>query len=291
MLTTVINLAVSAVFLASMYILIGVGLSLLYGVSQTINLAQGDFMIVGAYLTFLFVSALGLTPLWLLIIVPFLMGLLGLVLYKVAGFSPLINRSIPRTDREFTTLIMTFALAWIASNALALIFTANTQTFPGPDVQYMFSNIIPFKKLLTIALSMLSIGIIWLIIRKTWIGLGIRCVFDDNEASKIMGINAEKVHFTIFFMAFFTAGLGGTLYSYNYPITPYLGVELTMIAFVVAIIGGVGSVKGALFGGLIVATVEVLVTFFTAPLLKIAFVYALFIVILLIRPSGLIKNM
>ncbi len=291
MLITVLNLTVSGVFLASIYIMIAIGLSLLYGVSQTINLAHGDFMLVGAYLTFIFVSSLGVMPLWMLILVPIIMGFLGIALYKAAGFSQILNRSVSRTDREFMTLIMTFALAWIASNLLAAIFTPNTQTFPFQGIQYSFSNIIPFKRMLTIILSMLSVATIWLIIRKTWIGLGIRCVFDDNEASKLMGINVDKIHFTIFFMAFFTAGLGGTLYSYNYPITPYIGVELTMIAFVVAIIGGIGSVKGVLFGGLIVAFVEVLVTYFTAPLLKIAFVYFLFIAILLIKPSGLVKNM
>lgn len=291
MFNTVISLGVSVLFLASMYILIALGLSLLYGVSQTINLAQGDFMLVGAYLTFLFVSSLGLLPVWSLIIVPVVLGFLGLAVYKAGGFSSLLKRPISRGDREFTTLIMTFALAWIVSNALAWIFSANPQTFPGPSITYAYSNIVPFKRLLSIVLSAVSVGAIWLIIKKTWIGLGIRCVFDDNEASRLMGINAEKVHFTIFFIAFFTAGLGGTLYSFNYPITPYLGVELTMIAFVVTIIGGIGSVKGVLFGGLIVALVEVLVTFFTAPLLKIAFVYFLFIIILIIRPSGLVKEM
>ncbi len=291
MLTTILNLFVSGIFLASMYILLGVGLSLLYGVSQTINLAHGDFMLVGAYITFVFVSLLGIGPLWLLIVVPVIMGFLGMFLYKTIGFSQIINRPISRGNREFTTLIMTFALAWIVSNLLAAIFTANPQTFPFLEVRYMFSNIIPFKRLLTIVLSLASVSIIWTIIKKTWVGLGIRCVFDDNEASKLMGINPEKIHFTIFFMAFFTAGLGGVLYSYNYPVSPYKGVELTMIAFVVTIIGGIGSVKGAVIGGLIVAFVEVFVVFFTAPLLKIAFVYFLFIAILLIRPSGLVKNM
>lgn len=291
MLTTIINLAISAIFLGSLYILIGVGLSLLYGVSQTINLAHGDLMVVGAYLTFVFVSALRMAPLWLLIIVPFLMGILGMVLYKIGGFSRILNRSISRTDREYTTLIMTFALAWMASNLLAAIFTANQQTFPSPEIHFIFNNIIPFRKLLTIVLSLSLVGIIWLIIKKTWIGLGIRCVFDDNEAAKLMGINVDIVHFTIFFLAFFTAGLGGTLYSYNFAISPYIGVGFTMIAFVVTIIGGIGSVKGAFLAGFIVALAEVFVMFFTVPLLKIAFVYALFIAILLIRPSGLIKNM
>jgi len=291
MLTTVLNLVISGIFLGSIYILIGVGLSLLYGVSQTINLAHGDFMIVGAYFTFVFISALGIEPLWLLIIVPILMGILGMVLYKIGGFSRILNRSISKTDREYTTLIMTFALAWITSNLLAAIFTANRQTFPSPDIQFIFSNIIPFRKLLTIVLSLSSLGIIWLIIKKTWIGLAIRCVFDDNEVAQLMGVNVDIVHFTIFFLAFFTAGLGGTLYSYNFVMGPYMGVEFTMIAVVVTIIGGIGSVKGTLLGGFIIALAEVFVMFFTAPLLKIAFVYALFIAILLIKPSGLIKHM
>ena len=119
MLTTVMNLSVSVVFIASIYVLIGVGLSLLYVVSQTINLAHGDFMVVGAYLTFLFISSLGLAPLWMLIIGPVLMGVLGLILYKAGGFSSLLRRPISRPNREYTTLIMTFALAWVASNALA----------------------------------------------------------------------------------------------------------------------------------------------------------------------------
>ncbi len=291
MLTTVLNLAVSGIFLGSIYVLIGVGLSLLYGVSQTINLSHGDFMIVGAYLTFIFVSALGIAPLWLLIIVPILMGIFGMALYKIGGFSRILMRPISRTDREYTTLIMTFALAWIASNALAVIFTANPQTFPGPESLVFSSTIIPFRKLLTIVLSLSSLGIIWLIIKRTWVGLSIKCVFDDNDAAKLMGINVDTVHFVIFFIAFFTAGLGGTLYSFNFVMSPYQGVEFTMIAIVVTIIGGIGSVKGALIAGFIVALAEVLVMFFTAPLLKIAFVYALFVTILLIRPSGLFKNM
>ena len=291
MVITILNLLVSVIFLASMYALLGVGLSLLYGVSQTINLAHGDFMLVGAYFTFVFISSLGIGPLWLLIIVPIIMGFLGMFLYRTIGFSKIINRPISRGEREFTTLIMTFALAWIISNLIAAIFTANPQSFQFLEVRYMFSNIIPFKRLLTIVLSLASVSIIWTIIRKTWVGLGIRCVFDDNDASKLMGINPEKIHFTIFFIAFFTAGLGGTLYSFNYPISPYKGVELTMIAFVIMIIGGIGSVRGAVFGALIVAFVEVFVIYFTAPLLKIAFVYFLFIAILLIKPSGLVKNM
>jgi len=286
-----INLSVSAIFLASIYILIGVGLSLLYGVSQTINLAHGDFMVVGAYLTFFFVSTLKFSPIWMVLITPVVMSFVGMLIYKAGGFSAIINRDISRTDREYTTMIMAFALAWIVTNLLATVFTTNPQTYPIVNIQYLFSNFIPFRKLISIVLAIIVLGIIMFIIKKTWIGLAIRCVFDDNDASKLMGINVDKVHFITFFLAFFSAGLAGSLYSMNYAINPYIGTELTIIAIVVTIIGGIGSVKGAITGAIIVALVETLVLFFVAPLLKIALVYALFVVILLFRPSGLFKSM
>jgi branched-chain amino acid transport system permease protein len=292
MFSTTFDLAFSGIFLGSMYVLVGVGITLLYGVSQMINLAHGDFMIVGAYFTFALVSALGLAPLWMLLVVPILMGILGMVIYKIGGFSRILNRPISRGDREFTTLIMTFAMTWIVTNLLAAIFTANPQTFPSLTGQISMGTVtIPMRKLVTVAVSLPLVAVIWLLIKKTWIGLSIRCVFDDNEASKLMGINANMVHFLIFFLAFLTAGLGGTLYSMNYAMSPYQGTEFTIIAFVVMIVGGIGSVKGALLAGLVVGLAESFFMFFVSPLLKIAFVYTLFIATLLIKPSGLFKSM
>jgi len=289
--TVVINLLASAVFLASIYVLIGVGMTLLYGVSQTINLAHGDFMVVGAYITFLFVSALRILPFWMLLICPVIIGLLGMALYKAGGFSSIINRDITRTDREYTTIIMTFALSWVVLNLVSTIFTTNRQTYSMPNIDLITNSFIPFKRLLSIALAVIVLGVILFLIRKTWIGLAIRCVFDDNDASKLMGVNVDMVHFIVFFLAFFSAGLAGTLYSMNFPINPYIGTELTMIAIVITIIGGIGSVKGAIVGAVIVAAVETLVSFFVAPLLKISLVFALFVIILLFRPSGLFKSM
>jgi branched-chain amino acid transport system permease protein len=277
MLNTILSLTISGVFLASIYILVGLGISILYGVSQTINLAQGDFMILGAYLTFLSVSSLGIAPIWTLSIVPFVLAFLAMMLYKGAGFSSILRRPISREDREFTTLIMTFALSWIVSNILAWVFTANLQTYPSPTGSLIIGEVsIPFRKFISILVSFLFLAAIWFIIKYTWIGLSIRCVFNDNEATKLMGVNVEKVHFIIFFLAFFSAGLGGVLYSMNFAMNPYLGPELTILAIVVAIIGGIGSVKGVMIAGTLVGLSESFVMFFISPLLKIAFVYSLF---------------
>jgi branched-chain amino acid transport system permease protein len=290
--STTIDLAFSGIYLGSMYVLVALGISLLYGVSQMINLAHGDFMIVGAYVTYALVSSLGIAPLWLLLVVPVLMGILGVVIFKVGGFSNILNRPISRGDREFSTLIMTFAMIWIVTNILAAIFTANFHSYPALTGQINLGPVtIPLRKLITVIVSLPLVVVIWLLIKKTWIGLGIRCVFDDNEAAKLMGINTNMVHFLVFFLAFLTAGLGGTLYSMNYALSPYQGVEFTIIAFVVVILGGIGSVKGVLLAGLVVGLAESFFIFLVSPLLKIAFVYTLFIATLLIKPSGLFKSM
>jgi branched-chain amino acid transport system permease protein len=292
MLNTAFELATGGIFLSSLYVLVAVGMSLLYGVSQTINLAHGDFMIIGAYIAFVLVAAFGAIPLWLLLVVPLLVGTLGVVLYRVGGFSRVLTRPISRGDREFTTMIMTFALAWVASNLLAWIFTANVQAYPAPTGELALGNLaIPIRKLMAVALAWPLLGAIAIMLKTTRIGLSIRCVFDDSDASKLMGIDVSRVHSIIFFLAFLTVGLGGALFSLNFAFNPYMGTELTILGIVVTIIGGIGSIKGALVGGLIVGLSESFVMFFISPLLKIAFIYTLFIAILLVRPAGLFRSM
>ena len=292
MLTTALDLAIGGIFLSSLYVLVAVGMSLLYGVSQTINLAHGDFMIVGAYLAFVLITAVGLAPPWILILVPLLMGVLGLVLYRAGGFSRILTRPISRGDREFTTMIMTFALAWVTSNLLAGVFTANVQAYPALAGQLIIGDlVVPIRKLMTILMAWPLVGILGFMVKTTRIGLSIRCVFDDSEASRLMGIDVNRVHAIIFFLALLTVGLGGALFSMNFAFSPYLGTEFTILGIVVTIIGGIGSIKGALVGGVIVGLSESFIMFFISPLLKIAFIYTLFIAILLVRPVGLFRSM
>ena len=292
MITTALDLIVSGLFLGSIYSLVAVGMSLLYGVSQMINLAHGDFMIAGSYITFVFVTSLGLSPLYVMAATACIMGAIGVVLYKFVGFSSILEKPLARGEREFITLLLTFAFIWVLTNLLAWIFTANFKTYPSLPGSIMIGDLtLPVRKLITILTTIPLVIAIWLVVKKTWYGLGIRCVFDDDTAARLMGIKTSRVHMFIFFISFLMAGVGGALYSMNYPITPYLGMEYTMMAFVATILGGVGSIKGALLGGMIVGLVESISMFFLAPLLKIAVVYSLLIAVLLIKPSGLFKTM
>ncbi|MEM2878892.1 MAG: branched-chain amino acid ABC transporter permease [Candidatus Hadarchaeales archaeon] len=292
MIGTILDLIISGIFLGSLYTMVAVGMSLLYGVSQTINLAHGDFMIAGSYFAFVLVSSMNLSPFLTIITSGCILGLIGVILYKFVGFSRLLKKPVHRSEREFITLLLTFALIWVLTNLIAWIFTANFRTYPPPTGSIVIGDItLPIRKLVPIIVTTPLTVVIWYMVKKTWFGLGIRCVFDDNEAAKLMGIRNQRVHLFIFLISFLLAGVGGALYSMNYPITPYLGVEYTMMAFVATIIGGVGSIKGALVGGMTVGLVESISMFFIAPLLKIAVVYSMLIIVLLIRPAGLFKSM
>lgn len=292
MIGTILDLIISGIFLGSLYTMVAVGMSLLYGVSQTINLAHGDYMIAGGYFAFVFVSSLNLSPFLTILTSGCILGLIGIVLYRFVGFSSILKKPMQRSEREFITLLLTFAMIWVLTNLIAWIFTANFRTYPSPAGSILIGDLtLPVRKLVPMIVAIPLTIALWYMVKKTWFGLGIRCTFDDNEAAKLMGVRSQRVHLFIFFISFLFAGIGGALYSMNFPITPYLGMEYTMMAFVATIIGGVGSIKGALLGGMSVGLVESISMFFIAPLLKIAIVYSMLIIVLLIRPAGLFKSM
>lgn len=284
-------LIISGIFIGSIYSLLTVGLSTLYGVGTTVNLAHGDFMILGAYITFFLYAYNNVSPLLSLIIIPLLMAGLGALLYKKVGFSNIATRSMERGEKEFLTLLLTFAFIWIVSNAIAFAFTPNYQSYTYLQQALVIAGIrVPLSKLVTIIISFSVIVGLWLIIKKTWFGMGIRCVYDDWVASKLMGINVDKVYLFVFMIAFATAGVAGTLYSMNYILTPYLGINFTMVAFVATIVGGIGSIRGALVGGMSIGLLESFAMSFLSPLLRISVIFTLFILVLLTKPKGLFRG-
>lgn len=285
------SLIISGIFIGSIYSLVAVGLSILFGVGTTVNLAHGDFMILGAYITFFLYTSTNVSPLLALIIIPLLMAGLGALLYKKVGFSNIATRPMERGEKEFLTLLLTFAFIWIVSNAIAFAFTPNYQSYTYLQQALVIAGIrVPLSKLVTIIISFSVIVGLWLIIKKTWFGMGIRCVYDDWVASKLMGINVDKVYLFVFMIAFATAGVAGTLYSMNYILTPYLGVNFTMVAFVATILGGIGSIRGALVGGISIGLLESFAMSFLSPLLRISVIFTLFILVLLTKPKGLFRG-
>jgi branched-chain amino acid transport system permease protein len=129
--------------------------------------------------------------------------------------------------------------------------------------------------------------VFWIIIRRTWFGRGIRCVVEERGAARIVGVNISRVFLACFMIGLAMAAVTGVLFSMIFPITPYFGIEYTMASFVAIILGTVGSVPGALVGGLIIGLAESTLVYYLAPALKIAIIYSILILVLLVKPRGI----
>jgi len=291
MIETTINLVLSGLFLGSLYALLSVGMSILFGVSATINLAHGDVMMIGGYITFLFYTLLGVDPLLSPILTLCILGFLATVIYYGGGFSKILMKPIPRAGKEFTTLILTFALGLIFCNFIADLFTPNYQTYAYLTTNLELGEIkLGLPKLFTMLISFFTVGGLWFLLRKTWFGLGVRCVLDDAVSAQLIGVNISKVHLFSYVVGLVTAGIAGNLFSMNYYIHPYMGVEYTMVAFVATILGGIGSVRGAVVGGLIIGLLESFLIYITCPLVRIAVIYSILLITLFIRPKGIFRG-
>lgn len=291
MFEAIIGLIFSGLFLGSLYALISAGLSILFGVSATINLAHGDIMMIGAYVTFLSYAFLGIDPLLSLFLIPFILGAFAVAIYYIGGFSKILMQPTPRAGKESTTLVLTFALSLMLTNFVAMLLSPDYQTY-AYIVQSVELGGIKFglTDLLVLLISFLLLGGLWVLIRKTWFGLGIRCVLDDYVSAQLVGINISRVHLFCYIVGLTTAGIAGSLFSMNYYIHPYMGLEYTMAAFVAAILGGVGSIRGATVGGLIIGLMESFLIYVTTPLVRIAIIYSILIITLLIRPRGIFRG-
>ncbi|MCX5579254.1 branched-chain amino acid ABC transporter permease [Kaistia terrae] len=287
----IIQQIINAVSLGSLYALVAVGLSIVFGVLKLTNFAHGDVMMVGAFTTVLLIG----------IGMPFAPAMLcGILASAVAGF--LIERIAYRPIRnapDVTRLLTSLAVTYILENLGILLFTSSPRNFPLPDIlntswqlsggAITFTNI----NVLTVALTFVSlIGLGWFITRTT-IGLGMRAAAEDMQAAQLVGLNVNKVIIIAFIVASAYAGLAGVLWAAQAGVVqPQMGFTPLLKAFVAAIIGGFGSISGALLGGYMLGALEIFIVAFMPDVVvpyRDAIVFALLIAFLLFRPGGLMQ--
>ena len=273
--------------LGSLYALIAIGYTMVYGILRLINFAHGDIFMLGAYITY---YGLLYTPIpwWIVFILSSVItGLVGLALERLA-YKPL--RGSPR----ITVLISAIGASFLLQNLGLLVFGGRPKAFPTPDVLNktlrmggvsigIISIIIPIVTLiLLIALTF--------IIKKTKTGMAMRALSKDYEAASLMGININGVISVTFFIGSFLAAVGGIMWGVKYPqLLPLMGVMPGLKCFIAAVIGGIGNITGAVIGGFILGLGEIMLIAFLPNLTgyRDAFAFVLLIVILLIKPTGL----
>lgn len=268
----------------SVYALIALGYTMVYGIAKMINFAHGDIIMVGAYTVFVCLGAN--MPVWAAVLIGTVAcAVLGVVIEKIA-YKPL------RNAQPLAVLITAIGVSYFLQSASLLIFGSKAQSFksiidaPAVDLS---SIKISGESMVTILVTVVSMIALSLFINKTKAGNAMRAVSEDRGAAQLMGINTNGTISLTFTIGSALAAIAGILYASSYGfINPYMGSMVGIKAFVAAVLGGIGSVPGAMLGGILLGIIESLSKAYISTQLADAIVFGVLIVVLLVRPSGLL---
>ncbi|MBI2218650.1 MAG: branched-chain amino acid ABC transporter permease [Candidatus Rokubacteria bacterium] len=278
---TLLSQLFTGLVLGTIYVLLALGLSLIFGLLTVVNFSHGSFYMLGAYLGFF---VLGFTKnFWIaLVVAPLLLGLLGLLTERWL-VRPLYGRSID------DPLLLTFGLSLVLVEAARLVWGKMGLTFDPPAALAGAVNLgftyFPAYRLFVIAATAVVVVALWLFLERTTLGLVIRAGTRDALIVRALGINLNLVWLLVFGIGCALAGLAGVLAAPMRGVYPEMGVTIVIESFVVVVVGGMGSLLGAIVAGLLIGEVVSLTTFF-APKMADIVVFLVMAVVLLVRPSG-----
>ncbi len=286
MITTLFDVVIAGLLLGGIYSLVSVGLSLQYGVARVLNIAHGEFIMIGAFITWTLYSLLGINPLISLVVSGPTTFILGYILYRTL-FTRLRKSSPTPGAFEGNSMLSCFGLLFIIQNIAILIWGADIKGYSFLALPVRFGGIVfPANRLLTLVFALLIGLVFYLFLARSRLGKAIRAAAQDPAAAGLMGVNINQVLAIRFSFGALMAGLGGTLLSMSYQIQPTMGLEYTMIALIVIVLGGLGSIPGSFVGGFSLGLVGSIVTYFQPGLSLVAY-YVIFMLLLLAKPTGL----
>ena len=284
------ELIVSGLITGGIYALVGLGLNLQYGLMRILNIAHGEFLMLGAFLTWMAHSAWGISPLLMLPLCFALLMALGMLIHRLT-FKRLAATS-PNVDVfEARGLMVAFGLMFLVQNFAQQVWGADLRGYDYLTEPVAFGGAqFAANKLLLLLLSLLFSAALIVLLRRTLLGKGVRALMQSPTGAQLVGIDTERLHPLMFGVGLGLSGVAGCLLSMTYTITPSMGEPYTVTALIVITLGGFGSMGGALVGGLALGVIEALGMHFTNPSLKALLSYAVFITVLLWRPNGLFNK-
>ena len=275
---------INGVSLGSIYALIALGYTMIYGIIKLINFAHGDIYMVGAYIGFFAITVANLPILPALLISMAVTACLGMLVEKLA-YKPL--RHAPRISILITAIGVSFFLEY----ASMYFVTPTPRTFPNVIENISFNLagfIINGQQLLIFSITIILMAILTYIVQKTKLGKAMRAASFDTETAQLMGVDSDKVISMTFCIGSALAAAAGVLVGVYYnTIDPLMGIMPGLKAFVAAVLGGIGILPGAVVGGIILGVIEALVSGFISSTFRDAAAFAILILVLLIKPSGL----
>ena len=286
-----ISYLINGISLGSVYAIIALGYTMVYGIAKMLNFAHGDVLMVGSFAVFTIVSTLSLPPILGILVAVVVCTILGMAIERVA-YKPLRNAASP-----LAVLITAIGVSYLLQNVALLIFGANTKSFTSvvtisplklADGQLMISG----ETIVTIIAGIVIMICLTLFVNKSKAGQAMLAVSEDKGAAQLMGINVNGTIALTFAIGSALAAIAGVLLCSAYPsLTPYTGAMPGIKAFVAAVFGGIGSIPGAMIGGILLGIIEILGKAYISSQMADAIVFAVLIIVLLVKPTGILgKN-
>jgi branched-chain amino acid transport system permease protein len=285
--TVVLQQGINGIVLGGLYVLVALGLTLVYGVLTQINFAHADIVTLGAFSAYFFVQTLGGGYLGAIAVAFVVGGMLGWAM-NAAIFAPLQEQG-----NELLPLIATIGVSITMENAMLAWFGPIPYAFDSPysnDVIRLGAAYITVQNALIIAVSLLTIGLLYAFVKFTLLGKALRAVSQDRETAGLMGINPNQLVMLTFVIASALAGMAGAMLGPVLVLTPFAGTSVIVKAFAIVIIGGFGNFEGTILAGLLVGLIESYTTQYLGPGLIDIVVFALLLLMLAVRPTGLIAE-
>lgn len=282
-----INYLINGVSLGSVYAIIALGYTMVYGIAKMLNFAHGDIIMIGSYVVFVTVSSMGLPPVLGVLLAVAACTLLGVVIERVA-YKPLRNAS------PLAVLITAIGVSYLLQNVALLIFGADTKSFTSvvkiPALKLAGGQLnITGETIATILSCIVIMVCLMAFINRTRAGQAMLAVSEDKGAATLMGINVNGTIALTFAIGSALAAIAGVLLCSAYPsLTPYTGSMPGIKAFVAAVFGGIGSIPGAFIGGVLLGVIEILSKAYISSQFSDAIVFSVLIIVLLVKPTGIL---
>jgi len=277
---------INGISLGSVYAIIALGYTMVYGIAKMLNFAHGDVIMIGSFVVFITTSATGMNPLLAVLLSVVICTILGIVIERLA-YKPLRGAS------PLAVLITAIGVSYFLQNIALLLFGANPKSFTSvvkvPALNLAGGKLIISGETIVTIVTCLVIMIILTMFMKTKPGQAMLAVSEDKGAAQLMGVNVNKTISLTFAIGSGLAAIAGVLLCAAYPsLTPYTGSMPGIKAFVAAVFGGIGSIPGALLGGVILGVIEILSKAYISSQLSDAIVFGVLIIVLLVKPTGIL---
>jgi branched-chain amino acid transport system permease protein len=279
----IINAIIYGILIGSVYSLVAIGLSLIWGVMDIVNFAQGDYMMLGAFITYWLLVLLNIDPLVSIIISFGIIFLLGVFTQRI-----IINRILDAP--MFSQIITTFSILMIIRYGAEAGFGPFTRwvTTSYSGMNFSIGSVsLPLTQVITFIISILILIILHVFLTRTYYGIALRAVSQNREGAILIGINVKRMYELAFGIGVGISAIGGSLISTFIPIYPEMGGYYVLLAFIAVVLGGFGNVYGSYISGIILGVIQTLSAVFILPTLKDVVAFIVFIILILIKPSGL----